>query len=94
MRRLFLAQVFSLMGTAGALLATAYLAYQHSNSVVHTAIVATAFGVPATFLGPAAGRLAAAGTIAAWSSRRSPRRWRCGPGSRCSTSLVWSTRGG
>lgn len=58
MRRLFVAQMVSSMGTAGALLAVAYVSYQHSESIVHTVIVVTAYSVPAVIVGPWAGRLA------------------------------------
>ena len=48
----------SSLGTSAALLATAYVSYGHSNSIVHTVIVATAYGLPAAILGQWAGRSA------------------------------------
>ncbi len=48
----------SSLGTSAALLATAYVSYGHSNSIIHTVIVATAYGLPAAILGQWAGRSA------------------------------------
>ena len=58
MRALFFARLVSSMGTAGALLAVAYLSFQHSNSIIHTVIVAAAYSLPAVVLGPWSARLA------------------------------------
>ncbi len=58
MRGLVIATWISSLGSSSALLAVAWVSYQHSDSIVHTVIVATAFSIPAVLLGPTAGRLA------------------------------------
>lgn len=57
-RRILNATLLSSIGTSAALLAVAYVSYQHSNSVVHTAIVAAAYSLPAAVVGQWAGRSA------------------------------------
>ena len=58
MRGLVIATLISSLGSSAALLAVAWVSYQHSDSIVHAVIVATAFSIPAVLLGPTAGRLA------------------------------------
>lgn len=60
MRSLIAATLISSLGSSTALLAVAWVSYQHSDSIVHTVIVATAYSIPAVVLGPTAGRLAEA----------------------------------
>jgi MFS family permease len=55
---MFLAQLVSSMGTAAGLLAVAYASYHHANSIIHTVIVATAYGLPAALVAPLAARIA------------------------------------
>ena len=58
LRPLVGAQLFSSVGNAMALLAVAYLSFQHANSLIHTVMVATAYSLPAAFIGGWSGRLA------------------------------------
>jgi MFS family permease len=58
LRPLVVAQLFSSVGTAMAMLAVAYLSFTSANSLLHTVMVATAYSLPAAFVGGFAGRLA------------------------------------
>src|SRR4051812_25186827 len=60
-RGLFAAQFVSSVGSAAGLLAMVFASYHHAHSIVHTAIVASAYGLPAVALGPVAARLADTG---------------------------------
>jgi predicted MFS family arabinose efflux permease len=57
-RPLVAAQLFSSVGTSMALLAVAYLSFTSANSLLHTVLVATAYSLPAAFVGGWSGRLA------------------------------------
>ena len=55
---LVVTSLISSVGTAMAMLAATYLSFRHANSLVHTVMVATAYSLPAAFVGSWAGRLA------------------------------------
>jgi MFS family permease len=58
LRPLVSAQLVSSVGNAMAMLAVAYLSFTSANSLLHTVMVATAYSLPAAFVGGWAGRLA------------------------------------
>ena len=58
LRPLVVAQLFSSVGNAMAMLAVAYLSFTSANSLLHTVMVATAYSLPAAFVGGWSGRLA------------------------------------
>ena len=85
MRGLVIATLISSLGSSAALLAVAWVSYQHSDSIVHAVIVATAFSIPAGS-GPTAGRLPRRMNVGRSSPGATWVTWPCGTASPSSTS--------